>query len=489
MAIAEQPASRDRVQPRTGTVPSSDAADTAAPRRKSRLSPLNQRRWQSFKANRRGYVSLWIFAILFVAYFYIRRGAAIGVFAGLLLFFNPTFSVAGSDFWNANFIFIPVWLALILLLEISEKRMNEKWVFAIPSLLAVAAQIHFAVLFVLPIPLVLFLWKRISGKGWLWLGLGGLIAGLFYLPYLASEIQNEFENTRAMLAASKGHLRYIEPKLYAFWLFPTNEMSYYLGTGWPVIKNFYFSNPLLREWGLGFFGWIAFVFNVVTVLFSVAANLFWISRIPWLRRRFKWEPSKVPALYQNGVAFAYLTILITFVVFSVLRIPGGGFHYFFALFPLAFFPLLGFLEYLKERSQKIYRIAFGFFLVNAAVIALLMAVFFQLYYAPLRYQAQVAMVKKVLAETRGEAFRLYTTYENANPGDYQKYGVPRFYEGIATEILKVPWNERPDGKRLFAIEAYDPSFNLTKVRFASTNNLRELWRDGNFRLFEVMARF
>ena len=31
-----------------------------------RLSPLNQRRWQNFKANRRGYWSFWIFSILFV---------------------------------------------------------------------------------------------------------------------------------------------------------------------------------------------------------------------------------------------------------------------------------------------------------------------------------------------------------------------------------------------------------------------------------------
>jgi microcin C transport system permease protein len=30
------------------------------------LSPLNQRRWQNFKANRRGYWSLWIFMILFI---------------------------------------------------------------------------------------------------------------------------------------------------------------------------------------------------------------------------------------------------------------------------------------------------------------------------------------------------------------------------------------------------------------------------------------
>ena len=29
------------------------------------LTPVNQRRWQNFKANRRGYASLWIFIILF----------------------------------------------------------------------------------------------------------------------------------------------------------------------------------------------------------------------------------------------------------------------------------------------------------------------------------------------------------------------------------------------------------------------------------------
>ena len=30
------------------------------------LSPLNRRRWQNFKANRRGYWSFWIFMVLFV---------------------------------------------------------------------------------------------------------------------------------------------------------------------------------------------------------------------------------------------------------------------------------------------------------------------------------------------------------------------------------------------------------------------------------------
>src|SRR5919112_5848204 len=31
-----------------------------------KLSPINRRRWQNFKANRRGYWSFWIFMVLFV---------------------------------------------------------------------------------------------------------------------------------------------------------------------------------------------------------------------------------------------------------------------------------------------------------------------------------------------------------------------------------------------------------------------------------------
>jgi ABC-type antimicrobial peptide transport system permease subunit len=42
-------------------------AAPAQPRKRPFLSPLNQRRWQNFKANRRGYWSLWLFLILFVA--------------------------------------------------------------------------------------------------------------------------------------------------------------------------------------------------------------------------------------------------------------------------------------------------------------------------------------------------------------------------------------------------------------------------------------
>ncbi len=38
----------------------------APPRRRFSLSPINRRRWQNFRANRRGHWSLWIFLVLFV---------------------------------------------------------------------------------------------------------------------------------------------------------------------------------------------------------------------------------------------------------------------------------------------------------------------------------------------------------------------------------------------------------------------------------------
>ena len=40
--------------------------DVPPERRWIRVSPLNRRRWQNFKANRRGYVSFWLFLVLFI---------------------------------------------------------------------------------------------------------------------------------------------------------------------------------------------------------------------------------------------------------------------------------------------------------------------------------------------------------------------------------------------------------------------------------------
>ena len=67
-----------------------DATPTSWIRRQFQLTPISRRRWQSFKSNRRGYVSLWIFLLLFVltlfAEFIANDKPIIAVYKGEVLF-------------------------------------------------------------------------------------------------------------------------------------------------------------------------------------------------------------------------------------------------------------------------------------------------------------------------------------------------------------------------------------------------------------------
>ena len=74
------------------------------------VSPLNRRRWLSFKANQRGYVAFWLFMVLFVASlfaefiandkpFYVRYDGR----SFLPVIFNYPETAFGGDFETAPF--------------------------------------------------------------------------------------------------------------------------------------------------------------------------------------------------------------------------------------------------------------------------------------------------------------------------------------------------------------------------------------------------
>ena len=61
-------------------------------RRRIMISPLNKRRWESFKANRRGYISFWLFLAMFF----------ISLFAEFIANDKPVFiHVNGKSFFPA----------------------------------------------------------------------------------------------------------------------------------------------------------------------------------------------------------------------------------------------------------------------------------------------------------------------------------------------------------------------------------------------------
>lgn len=87
-------------------------AISTEPRAPSRfsLSPLNQRRWQNFKANKRGYWSLWVFMILFVlslfAEFIANDRPILIWFKGEI--HSPIFSDYPEEKWLGDDGFLPV---------------------------------------------------------------------------------------------------------------------------------------------------------------------------------------------------------------------------------------------------------------------------------------------------------------------------------------------------------------------------------------------
>jgi microcin C transport system permease protein len=66
MAIAEPTTTARKPRIDAAAAAATPPVAAAPPRSRWRLSPLNQRRWQNFKANRRGYWSLWLFLFLFI---------------------------------------------------------------------------------------------------------------------------------------------------------------------------------------------------------------------------------------------------------------------------------------------------------------------------------------------------------------------------------------------------------------------------------------
>jgi len=81
-----------------------------AKRRRPCLSPLNQRRWQSFKANKRGYWSLWIFLFLFIlslfAEFLANDRPVLVWFKGSL--HMPIIQEYPEEYWLGDDGFLPV---------------------------------------------------------------------------------------------------------------------------------------------------------------------------------------------------------------------------------------------------------------------------------------------------------------------------------------------------------------------------------------------
>lgn len=189
-----------------------------------------------------------IFSLIIISIFlfwvYKKFGLMTLSFITPLILCNGYFVMATTDFWNPNVTLLFSFLFLIFLYEYIEDE-NDNMVKAsaimIFPILAIMAQGHFFTFFSDIPTLIIYLiirYKR-TLKYFKFFSLGVFISFLLYLPYLISELQNNFNNLNMIFTLKESLGKFTFPQIHFIFLFPTNEMSFLYGTKIDAIINFW----------------------------------------------------------------------------------------------------------------------------------------------------------------------------------------------------------------------------------------------------------
>ena len=157
---------------------------------------------------------------IFIFWIYKKLGFFIPVIAYVFIFFNGYTLKATTDFWNPSLVLILSFILYILLYEyISEDNDKNKKLSAIFlfPILAIMGQSHFATFFSMTPTLIIYLIIRFKNtkKYLLYWALGIFISFLLYLPYLITEIQNNFNNMNLILNTRDSLNKFLFPQIYA----------------------------------------------------------------------------------------------------------------------------------------------------------------------------------------------------------------------------------------------------------------------------------
>lgn len=283
--------------------------------------------------------SLFIIFI-FIFWIYKKLGFFISVIAYVFIFFNGYTLKATTDFWNPSLVLILSFILYILLYEyISEDNDKNKKLSAIFlfPILAIMGQSHFATFFSMTPTLIIYLIIRFKNtkKYLLYWALGIFISFLLYLPYLITEIQNNFNNMNLILNTRDSLNKFPFPQIYAILLYPTNEMSTYFGSRLNSILHFWLSEP-------------PYIYGLIFLFISVIFSLFCFIRAIILLIKKNYIDDKEKNLSEMFFILL-LSIPVTILSFIIFKSKSGTFWYLYSLFALSFTPI--FLFFYKIQNQ------------------------------------------------------------------------------------------------------------------------------------------
>ena len=263
--------------------------------------------------------------LLFLFWCYKKFNILITSIISAFILCNGYVISAVINFWNPNITLLFSFILLILLYEyIAEDTVNITIISSILifPILAIMAQAHFTVFFSMVPTIIIYLiikHKKIKIYILYW-SLGVFISFLLYLPYLISEIQNDFVNLRLALNVREGLTAFPIPQLYALLIFPTNEISVLLGTRFNSTKYFWMT-------GTPYFYGLIFLF--FSMIFSLYA---FIKAVIFLIKKNYVSKIKTEKTCKELMFILILFIPITIINFFIFKSKSGTFHYLYSAF-------------------------------------------------------------------------------------------------------------------------------------------------------------
>ena len=281
-----------------------------------------------------------------------------------LILLNGYLVKAMTNFWNPNISLIFSFIFFILLYEYIDKKSNKKTVISsifIFPVLAIIAQGHFASFFSVIPTMIFYLIVTYKNtikylKYWI---LGIFLSFLLYLPYLISEINNSFINTKSMMSKGYGVSRIIVAKVQALFLFPTNEMSSHYLQGLKNIIEFWTSSP-------------SYIYGLIFLVLSIIFSLYCLINMLYYVFNFKY---KAKTSYEGTILelsrFFILSVFSTLLCFNTFKFGEGYFHYLYGLFSVSYSSIILFFVQKEDyvlNNKKIFFALVIFLILNAAAM-------------------------------------------------------------------------------------------------------------------------
>lgn len=285
-----------------------------------------------------------IIVCIFLVWVYKKFGLFICSVISSLVLTNGYLILAVTDFWNPHITLLFSFILFIFLFEYldnteedSKRKITVQFsALIIFPILAIMAQGHFVTFFSMIPTIIIYLiinYKR-TKKFILFWGIGVFISFLEYLPYIINEINSGFSNINKIFSLRSGFKSFGFPQIHAMFIYPTNEMSSFYGSGTNAIVNFWIEKP-------------AYIYGLIFLFLSLLLIILSIVYSSYILIRKNSENGNMKILLIM-LKIYFLFIPVTILVYLMSKSLNGSFHYLYSIFAMSFLPI--FILFVKNED-------------------------------------------------------------------------------------------------------------------------------------------